>query len=348
MPLNRLALIRYQTIDACLRNRSRKWTLEDLMDACSDALYEYEGIDRPISKRTIQYDIQMMRSDKLGYEAPIVVTDRKFYTYEDPDFGILQGPLSEADLGQLGEAVAVLKQFQGFGHLQELGGLVQKLEDKVKTSAEGKRMAILLESNERLKGLDYLEELFQAIRKEKVVRLTYQSFRAKTPSLVLVNPILLREFNNRWFLIGTKEENDRIQSFALDRIHGVTYPQLPFRPLPNFDPEAYYKHVVGVTVNNRRVIPIRVRLNARHAPYVITKPLHASQEIEEQFDDGSVIICIRVIPNFELERLLLGFGPGLEVLSPRQVRRRMGQLLKEANAIYQKENEDAETRGPVV
>jgi hypothetical protein len=24
----------------------RKWTLEDLIEACSEALYEYEGIDR--------------------------------------------------------------------------------------------------------------------------------------------------------------------------------------------------------------------------------------------------------------------------------------------------------------
>jgi len=56
-----------------------KWTLQDLIDACSDALYEYEGIDRGVSKRTVQSDIQIMRSDKLGYNAPIVVVDRKYY-----------------------------------------------------------------------------------------------------------------------------------------------------------------------------------------------------------------------------------------------------------------------------
>ena len=43
MPANRNALIRYKTIDNCLRNPYRRWTLEDLVDACSDALYEYEG-----------------------------------------------------------------------------------------------------------------------------------------------------------------------------------------------------------------------------------------------------------------------------------------------------------------
>ena len=59
MPANRNALIRYKTIDNCLRNPYRRWTLEDLVDACSDALYEYEGIDKGISKRTVQMDIQI-------------------------------------------------------------------------------------------------------------------------------------------------------------------------------------------------------------------------------------------------------------------------------------------------
>ena len=38
MPANKNALIRYKTIDNCLRNRYRRWTLNDLVDACSDAL----------------------------------------------------------------------------------------------------------------------------------------------------------------------------------------------------------------------------------------------------------------------------------------------------------------------
>ena len=60
------ALIRYKTIDRCLRNSYRRWTIEDLVDACSDALYDMEGIRKRISLRTVQGDIQMMRSDKLG------------------------------------------------------------------------------------------------------------------------------------------------------------------------------------------------------------------------------------------------------------------------------------------
>jgi hypothetical protein len=107
MPANRNALIRYKTIDNCLRNPYRRWTLEDLVDACSDALYEYEGIDKGISKRTVQMDIQMMRSEKLGYNAPIVVYENKYYKYEDPEYSITQTPLNEQDLKTMSEAVEV-------------------------------------------------------------------------------------------------------------------------------------------------------------------------------------------------------------------------------------------------
>ena len=83
MPANKNALIRYKTIDNCLRNRYRRWTLEDLVEACSEALYDMEGIRKGVSVRTVQGDIQMMRSDKLGYNAPIEVYDHKYYRYAD-------------------------------------------------------------------------------------------------------------------------------------------------------------------------------------------------------------------------------------------------------------------------
>ena len=98
MPVNKNALIRYRTIDACLTNRGRKWTLKDLMEACSDSLYEYEGVRKTVSRRTLQNDLQTLRSDKLGYNAPIIVVDRKYYTYEDPNYSISGSPLSDGQI----------------------------------------------------------------------------------------------------------------------------------------------------------------------------------------------------------------------------------------------------------
>ena len=108
MPANKNALIRYKTIDRCLRNRYRRWTLDDLVDACCDALYDMEGIAKGVCARTVQMDIQIMRSDKLGYNAPIVVYDKIYYTYADPDYSITEMPLSMEDCLLIQEAITLL------------------------------------------------------------------------------------------------------------------------------------------------------------------------------------------------------------------------------------------------
>src|SRR4051812_14526521 len=163
MPVTRNALVRYRTIDNCLKNRFKRWTLEMLMNACSDALYEYEGIDKGISRRTIQMDLQMMRSDKLGYNAPIIVMDKKYYSYEDPDYSITNIPLTDQDLNKLTEVVEILKQFKGFSHFQEVSGMVQRLEDKVHSAKTNQNPVIDFEKNEDLKGLEHIDIIYKAI-----------------------------------------------------------------------------------------------------------------------------------------------------------------------------------------
>lgn len=108
MPANKNALIRYKTIDRCLRNPYRRWTIDDLVEACSDALYDMEGIVKGVSLRTVQGDLQIMRSDKLGYNAPIEVYDKIYYRYADPDYSISDTPLTEDDCTLLHHAIQLL------------------------------------------------------------------------------------------------------------------------------------------------------------------------------------------------------------------------------------------------
>jgi hypothetical protein len=188
MPVNRNALIRYKTIDNCLQNRYRTWTLDDLIDACSDALYDYEGIDKGISKRTIQMDIQMMRSEKLGYNAPIVVYDNKYYKYDDPDYSITDTPLSEQDLKVMSEAVEVLRQFKSFSYFSNMTDIVSRLEDHV-TSAKQKTIPVIdFEKNENLKGLEYLDSIYHAIVEKQTLLLKYRSFKARSASSLIFYP----------------------------------------------------------------------------------------------------------------------------------------------------------------
>ena len=125
MPANKNALIRYKTIDRCLRNRYRRWTLDDLVEACSDALYEMEGILRGVSVRTVQADIQIMRSDKLGYNAPIEV-----YRYGVDDYSISESPLPTDMCELLTLAVERLDKCN-LDEKHEIGSLLIEVKEKL-------------------------------------------------------------------------------------------------------------------------------------------------------------------------------------------------------------------------
>jgi len=335
MSQNKNALIRYKIIDKCLQNKYRQWTLEDLIECCSEALSEYEGRDIPISKRTIQMDIQLMRSEKLGYNAPIVVYDKKYYKYEDEDFSITDIPLTETDMNVLTETVSMLKQFKDFSLFNDVSDILQRLEDKIYSEKSHTKPVIYLDKNEKLKGLHYLDEIYQAIIKKMVLIITYKSFKSQEETKFHFHPFILKEFNNRWFLIGKKKASQPITNLALDRIVSIDYDfNLPYIE-EDFDAESYYKDIIGVTVNSG-LQPRRIELwiDTSNAPYVITKPLHSSQRVIKENEDGSIIVHLYISPNYEMERLLLGFGDSIEILRPESLRNRMKKILQRAISRY--------------
>lgn len=337
MPVNRNALIRYRTIDNCLQNRYRKWTLDDLIEEVSETLYDYEGIEKGVSKRTVQMDIQMMRSDKLGYNAPIIVIDKKYYTYEDPEYSITNIPLTDQDLNKLSETVDFLKQFRGFSHFKELESMVQKLEDHIYARKTQQKSVIDFEKNENLRGLKYLDPLYQAIIKREELSLTYQSFKARQPSTFNFQPHLLKEFKNRWFIIGIKRKREGFLNLALDRILDIKRSGELFVPSKDFDSEAYFKDVIGVSVSPE-MEPEEVLLYVinKHAPYVETKPFHWSQKVISH-DPYGITISIRVQHNFELEKEILGFGDGIKVIAPTRLKRNIKERLAGALELYNTE-----------
>lgn len=339
MPVNRHALIRYKTIDTCLRNPYRRWTLEDLVDACSDALYEYEGIDKGISKRTVQMDIQMMRSEKLGYNAPIVVYDNRYYKYDDPGYSITHTPLNEQDLKKMSEAVELLRQFQGFSYFRDMGEIVSRLEDHV-TSARMKTTPVIdFEKNESLKGLDHLDTIYRAIVDEHPLQMKYRSFKARSASRFVFYPYLLKEYRNRWFVYGLKRGSRMLLNLALDRIHELEIlPDEAYVKNTLFDPATFFDDVVGVTKGiGNKAEKVCFRVVPEEVPYVMTKPIHRTQRLVEELPDRSAVFEIEVVVNQELRREFFGYADGIEVLSPPGLVQFMKDRLQRAVERYARE-----------
>lgn len=328
--------MRIRTIDACLRRRNRLWTIEDLVEACEDALYEYEGISE-ISTRTIRRDLQLMRSDKLGYNAPIIVKDKRYYTYEDPDFSITKLPLSKEDLNELSSALEIIRHYGSFSGMSGQEDIITRMQDRVQ-SQEGHSRIVYLETNQQLKGLGYLGVLYDFIIKRTPLAVRYRSFTSKSETVQHISPYILKEFNNRWFLFGYSQFTHGLRTLALDRIISITEDKAnPYIENAFFDPDTFFDGMIGVTRSPKdQCRQISIKADKETAPYIITKPLHSSQQIREEYEDGSVLFGLNVVHNLELERLLLGFGSHIEVVSPSALRRRIAQHMSDGNKIYEK------------
>ena len=337
MPINRNALIRYKTIDNCLRRRHIKWTLDELINACSDALYEYTGVDKIISRRTIQLDIQMMRSGSLGAPAPIEVYENRYYRYKDPDYSFTDSPLTDDDLKLMGDTVEMLRQFGGFSAFAGMEDVLGRLEDHVSSMRHKRKPVILLEKNDDLRGLKYIEPLYKAIIAKTPVKIIYKSFKSRDMQKFIFSPYFLKEFRNRWFVYGWKKGAGMIFNLALDRIHEMgAAPGEEYQENTVIDPDTFFDNLIGVTKNiNDKAHKVRFWAAPGQVPYIETKPLHKSQFVVQRNEDGSAIFQMEVVLNYELEKDLLGFGEGVKVLAPRQLVHNMSKRLTQATRNYQ-------------
>ena len=326
MATNKLALLRYRIIDECLQNRFRKWTLDDLIEKVSDALYEFEGIDSGVSKRTIQLDLQTMRSDSLGYNAPIAVVDRKYYTYENPKFSIKNSPINDTDMEKLKEVVNILKHLNGFSQVDEMSEMIAKLDNSLLKRSSKAPDYIQMESNSRLKGIPFINPLYEAIKNQQPILIEYKSFKSQQARKEIYYPYLLKEYRNRWFLITRNNKLPQLLTLALDRIVSIhALANEPFKPYAGVDFKEYFEDTIGVTKTEKdRPKKVVLWIDANNAPYVKTKPIHPSQQVVAETKEGTTF-RLDVVLNFELEREILGFGENMIVMEPRELKKRIAK-----------------------
>ena len=315
MAINKNALLRYKVLDKCFRNNGRRYYIEDLLNEVNDALLEENPTSSGIQLRQLREDFRVMKSES-GFNAPIeAVRDGKkaYYIYSEKDFSINNSPLNETEIGQLKNAISLLRKFEGrqeFEFLNELGPILNDRIGKIEHS----QPIIGFDSNLDYKGNQHIPDLFNAILNKRVIELIYQPFKGES-YLVTCHPYYLKQYNNRWFLFGRNEQNDHNQwNFPLDRIESMKELDSIYRDNTT-DWEDYFTDIVGVTRASSELQEVILEFSSGQIPYVQTKPIHPSQKEKIQ-ETGKMRVTIHVIPNYELESLILSFGENVKVISP--------------------------------
>lgn len=337
MPTNKHASIRHLALDKCLRNTGRKYYIEDLVEACNEALRDFTGKDVEVKERTVYYDLSFLESEK-GYSANIKKekdhTDKKHYRYADPNFSIQSHPLSADEYNKLSQALEVLQRFAGLPQFE----WIQELSIKV-SEARGQKVAskeiIAFDQNPFLKGLEHLSPLYEAISNQQTLKLKYKGARQEKATTQTVFPYYLKQFNSRWFLFAQSKGYDDLTNFALDRIQEIQPSSEAYQNC-NIDFVEYFEDLIGVSFpKDAELTLISLRATKRRWPYIESKPLHGSQKKTGE-SDSHVTFSIEVVPNHELIARLLGFGSDLEVVSPESLRERMKDQLSKTIELYKK------------
>lgn len=316
MPTNRNAQLRYKVLDQCFRNPGRKFFWQDLLDEINKALEEYNGPESKIKRRQLFDDIKFMESDQ-GWSIPLKrhKDGRKvYYRYTDTDFSISNQPLNEDEKSQIQSAISVLSRFSGAPQFEWVQEMIPVIQDRLGLK-QNSREVISIESNIDLKGIEHLGTLYDAIVNELVLKVEYQDFKSDESFELTFHPHFLKQYNSRWFAFGLNEEFEvPTWNLALDRIQKIDQIQGDYVH-PEIDWNEYFFDIIGVTrPDEGEVEKVVLEFTREQAPYIITKPLHPTQKHE--WIDDNLRIEIEVIPNYELQSLVLSFGEKVKVLKP--------------------------------
>lgn len=335
MTTNKHAIIRYQTLDKCFRNFGKRYFIKDLIEACSKAIYDFSGIDSGISRRQVLDDIKFMESEQ-GWDISLErIRDghRVYYRYEDSNYSINNQPLNETEANQLKEALYTLSRFKGMPQFEWVEEISARLDSGLGLSNDNRKI-IEFDQNSYLKGLEHISTLYNAILYKKTVKVEYQSYKQEFSQGIDFHPYFLKQYNNRWFVFGINDIDESLLNLALDRINKINDSLKDYKENSVWDFEEYFEDIIGVTKSEEGEIQqIELQIHNELLPYIRTKPLHGSQKVNKLGEVHS-IITLKLIPNYELESLLLSYGEGVTVIKPESLKEKLRKRLEKSIAYY--------------
>ena len=328
MSANKNAHLRYRILDRCLKDFSRMYGIDDLTDVVNESFLDL--YDTSISTRTIRKDLTDLQ-DRMSFNAPIKIyrnTDNFcYYRYTDPDFELFSDNIDDEDVEKL---IMLFDKFRGIPSMGWVEETITRLKTRKGLNSNADKV-ISFEQNTRLKGLEHLSLVVDAAVHCKCLNIEYHSYKG-TDLRKTIHPYYVKQYNSRWYLLGLDNEYNNVYPLALDRMKKVSVSSVKFIKNTTCNFDEYFRDIIGVTRNEQREVEeIRLRFSPSRFPYVVSKPLHKSQQVVSESDYE---VSIRVRPNKELQQKLFSFGPDIEILSPEWMRQDFAEKILEAAKKY--------------
>lgn len=165
-------------------------------------------------------------------------------------------------------------------------------------------------------GTEHLYDLLQAVKNEVEVHFDYIKYYESPTSERRVAPLGLKEFRNRWYLVGRDEKDGQVKTFGLERMKAVVITRQSITRPENFDLNEFFRYSYGVIVSGHTPPkPIILRFTPLQGKYIKSQPLHYSQRILIDNDD-ELRVELLVYPTYDLVMELMSMRNEVEVVEP--------------------------------
>jgi len=332
MPTTKNPIERYRILDRCLRDTHRRYTLEALLEALNKQLSYTSG--KEVSLRTLQKDLNTLEYEyAVDYDEELRRQRPAIYRYENPNKYYQFVRLTNKDSEKIQEAINVLAAYEGNPQYDWARMLLNEAQMCNEENASGR---VEFQNNPDLQGLEHFSTLLDAIIAKQLLNLSYQPY-GKEKFVIKFSPIRLKQFNNRWYVIGKCPQYDNISIYPLDRIQGVEVAKGKYEET-DIDIDELFDDQVGISITapGAKVEDVILRITNERYHYIETKPIHWSQtELKEQATEHTRTVRLRVYLNKELTQQLLSFGDDLEVIAPAELRKTLKDKIAAMNEKYQ-------------
>ena len=323
---------RYMEIDRLLNSKKKYWTKQEIIQALQNK-------DFKVSDSTFDKDIRNMRYEtSLPFQnAPIkYISKSKPWHYSEP-FSITI-PVDDEEMQALEVAARTLNQFKDIEYFSQFAGAVDKVirfVKQVKINREDSSAPfILFEKVPYLRGYEYLDAILNAIENKRCICLDYKHFGRNEAYTVDLHPYFVKEFHNRWYIVGLIDHKKELRTFALDRIQHISPCATTFIPNVDVDPEEYFKDCIGINFMDRDIETVRLSFTPEQGNYVKTQHLHRSQIVVSKEDADELVVELSIIINHELKMLILSFGDQVKVLEPESLAKDIAKISRRVARSY--------------
>ena len=334
MAVNKSAFQRYRIIDRSIRNSARPFpSKQELKYACEEELFGTNAVH--ICDSTIEKDLRHMR---VEHDAPIKFSRlNNGYYYSDENYSLDQMPLTESDVDAIKMAANILSQFKNTTLFEQFEVAIDKIVNRVTISNDVQDIDIekyvQFETVQKIQGNEHLEQMLKAIKTNKVIQFGYQSYQSKTGKIRRIHPYLLKEYRNRWYLIGKSELDGRILTFGLDRVYDLDILSQSFNRDVEFSADRFFKHAIGITTSDEMPVDLKIETNEVLSKYLLSQPLHHSQVFKGE-KNGKFSFSYYLLVTYELRMQLLGFGADLKVIAPQRLISEIKTIAQQVTSQY--------------